>query len=214
MSATALPHSGRVLVHGKRHAPRTLVLAHGAGVGMRSDFLRAISTGLVRRGICVVRFEFPYMVQRRATGTRRPPDREPALRQSWHQVVESLRPERLVIGGKSMGGRIASLIADEAQVGGLVCLGYPFHPAGQPHKLRTQHLASLQTPTLILQGERDRLGNRQEVAGYNLSTQIQVHWIADGDHDLAPRKRSGRSTQDNWNEAIHLTARFVHQHSP
>ena len=108
-----------------------------------------------------------------------------------------------------MGGRMASLIADERAVAGLVCLGYPFHPPGRPDKLRTEHLRGLVTPTLILQGERDALGNREDVAGYDLSKAITVHWLGDGDHDLKPRKKSGRTHDENLSEAIAAIGKFV-----
>lgn len=110
---------------------------------MDSEFMRAMAEGLVGCGLRVVRFEFPYTVQCRETGKRRPPDREPILRETWLQVIESLESNKLIIGGKSMGGRIASMIADEAEVAGLVCLGYPFHPSGKPDKLRIEHLKAM-----------------------------------------------------------------------
>ena len=149
------------------------------------------------------------MIKRRETGTRRPPDREPILREAWLEVIESLDTDKLIIGGKSMGGRIASLIADEAEVAGLVCLGYPFHPSGKPDKLRIEHLKSIKTPTLIVQGERDPLGNKEDVAGYRLSKRIQVHWLPDGDHSFKPRKLSGRSQEDNWQDAIRIVAELA-----
>jgi predicted alpha/beta-hydrolase family hydrolase len=108
-----------------------------------------------------------------------------------------------------MGGRMASLVADRLGVAGLICLGYPFHPPGRPERTRTDHLAGLATPTLILQGERDRLGNRQDVDGYVLSSAIQVHWLADGDHDLSPRKKSGHTVEQNWNDAIEAITVFL-----
>src|SRR5262249_24287946 len=145
------------------------------------------------RGYRVARFEFPYMASRRKTGRGGPPDREPVLRETRLKVVEMLRRERLGIGGKSMGGSIASLVADEAGVTGLVCLGYPFHPVGKPERLRCSHLAEIKTPTLILQGERDPFGTREDVAGYKLSSAIQIHWLADSDHSFKPRKSSGRT---------------------
>jgi predicted alpha/beta-hydrolase family hydrolase len=157
----------------------------------------------------VARFEFPYMAHKRSTGQKRPPDREPVLRETWLQVVNRLGRERLVIGGKSMGGRIASLVADEAGVAGLVCLGYPFHPTGKPEQLRVAHLRELRTPTLILQGTRDPFGGREEVQAYGLSPAITVHWLEDGNHDLAPRKASGRTTEQNWQEAIATLVAFV-----
>ena len=109
---------------------------------------------LADRGFAVVRFEFPYMIVKR-TGRSKPPDREPVLREPWLKVVEKVGRKGSVIGGKSMEGRIASLVADGAGVAVLICLGYPFHPVGKPNKLRVEHLRSIKTPTLILQGERD-----------------------------------------------------------
>jgi predicted alpha/beta-hydrolase family hydrolase len=116
------------------------------------------------------------------------------LRESWLSAVEALGGgKRLVIGGKSMGGRIASMVADEAGVRGLVCLGYPFHPPGRPEKLRTKHLENLATPALIVQGTRDQFGTKEDVAGYSLSESIRVAWIEDGDHSYKPRASSGRT---------------------
>lgn len=108
----------------------------------------------------------------------------------------------LIIGGKSMGGRVASMVADElhsaGKVAGLVCLGYPFHPPGKPAQLRTRHLAGLVTPALICQGTRDQFGTREDVVGYALSENIQILWLEDGDHDLKPRKSmSGFSAADH-----------------
>ena len=110
-----------------------------------------------------------------------------------------------------MGGRIASLVADEAGVAGLICLGYPFHPPGKPDKLRVDHLKTLKTPTLMLQGERDPFGNREDVKGYRLARTIQTHWLTDGDHGFKPRKASGRTEEENWNEAMNAIVAFVKQ---
>ncbi len=192
----------------------TIVLAHGAGAPMDSAPMTATARGLAAAGLRVARFEFPYMRRRRETGERRPPDREPVLREAWHAVVEELggadRPgNRLIIGGKSMGGRMASLIADEAGVRGLVCLGYPFHPPGQPDRLRTAHLRDLRTPTLIVQGTRDPFGTREDVAGYELSPAIEVLWLEDGDHSFKPRASSGRTEKQNIAEAVAAVVGFV-----
>ena len=110
-----------------------------------------------------------------------------------------------------MGGRIASLIADEAGVAGVVCLGYPFHPPGKPERTRIEHLVSLRTPTLIVQGERDPLGTREDLAGYALSAAIHLHWLVDGDHSFKPRKASGRTEMQNWEEGIQAVVEFVDQ---
>jgi hypothetical protein len=149
------------------------------------------------------------MAERRQTGKRRPPDREPVLRRTWLEVIAAVDARPLIIGGKSMGGRIASLIADEAEVAGLVCLGYPFHPTRKPDQLRVEHLRAIRTPTLILQGERDAFGSAEEVRGYKLSSQVRLHWLPDGDHSFKPRSSSGRTQDENWRDAISVTADFV-----
>jgi len=197
------------LFDGPADAAVTVVLAHGAGAPMDSPFMVAFAEGLAARGLRVARFEFPYMTQRRATGKKRQPDRAPVLEATWLNVIDHLGANKLVIGGKSMGGRIASMVADAAGVRGLVCLGYPFHPPGKPEKTRTAHLAELRTPTLILQGTRDSLGNAEAVAGYTLSPAIRLHWLEDGDHGFKPRKASGRTKAGNWAEAIEALADFA-----
>lgn len=187
-----------------------IALAHGAGAPMDSPSLETIARGLAAAGLRVARFEFPYMRRRRETGKGGGPDREPVLREAWHAVIAALgAPERLVIGGKSMGGRMASLIADEAGVRGLVCLGYPFHPPGQLERLRTAHLRDLRTPTLIVQGTRDPFGTREEVAGYELSPAIHVVWLEDGDHSFKPRKSSGHTEAGHLKAAVAEVAGFV-----
>ena len=197
------------LIDGAQGAP-SVVLAHGAGAPMDSEFMNAIAAGMARRGLRVVRFEFPYMAAMRRDGRKRPPDREAALLECWRGVVRELgEPEQQVIGGKSLGGRMASLIADELGVAGLVCLGYPFHPPGKPERLRIAHLQSMQTPTLILQGERDSLGRREEVARYPLALPIRVDWLPDGDHSFKPRKASGHTLAENLTQAVERVAAFI-----
>jgi uncharacterized protein len=205
-----LPVDPELLFDGPADASRTVVLAHGAGAGMDSPFMDFFAQGLAKQGIRVIRFEFPYMESRRSTGKKKPPDRESVLRETWLKVIEKLGNEGLVIGGKSMGGRIASLVADEAGVAGLVCLGYPFHPVGKPDRLRVEHLAEIQTPTLIVQGERDLFGSREEVAGYKLSPTIRVAWVEDGDHSFKPRVSSGRTEEQNWEAALAEIETFFH----
>lgn len=195
---------------GPGKAPITLALTHGAGGPVDDPFLETFVGHLVARGIGVVRFEFPYMAKRRADGRRRAPDRLPMLLGTWRSVIEALGGGAgLAIGGKSLGGRMASLVADEAGVRALVCLGYPFHPAGKPDRLRTAHLESLRTPTLIVQGSRDSLGTRDEVAGYALSSAIRFHWLEDGDHSFRPRKRSGHTWEGHLAEAASACADFL-----
>ena len=199
-----------LLFDGPEDAPLTVVLAHGAGAPMDSGFMNVVARGLAARGLRVARFEFPYLARRREGGSRGAPDSPRVLEATWLAVVDALGGGAgLVIGGKSMGGRIASHVADRAGVRGLVCMGYPFHPPGQPLKLRTAHLAELRTPTLILQGTRDDFGRPEDVTGYTLSPAIGVHWIEGGDHSFKPRKDSGRTERQNVEEAIAACADFA-----
>jgi predicted alpha/beta-hydrolase family hydrolase len=204
-----------LLFDGPGDAGWTLALAHGAGQPMRSPFMDGISRGLAAGGIRVVRFEFPYMAEMQRSGKRRPPDREPVLLETWSAVIDRLLDpetprEGLLIGGKSMGGRVASLLADERPVAGLVCLGYPFHPPGRPEKTRVEHLRGLRTPTLICQGTRDPFGRPEEVKGYELSDAVHLAWIEDGEHSFKPRKASGRSLEDNLADAVQAVLGFVY----
>ena len=179
----------------------------------------APASGLAQQGWRVVRFEFAYMARMRETGRRQGPDRMPVLQEAFRQQVrleKAARPEcPLLIGGKSMGGRVASLLIDElaasAGVRGCLCLGYPFHPPGKPLQLRTEHLAALRTPTLILQGERDTFGKREEVDTYALSPKVQLRWITSGDHSFKPTRSSGLSEAENWATAVGLGDRFLRE---
>ena len=204
------------LIDGPLAAPATLLLAHGAGAPMDSPFMAAIATGLAACGWRVLRFEFPYMAQMRLTGQRRAPDRLPRLLEFFRTQValalEEAPAQPLLIGGKSMGGRVASLLADELPpVRGCLCLGYPFHPPGRPAQLRTEHLETLRTPTLILQGERDSFGKCGEVEAYRLSEAIAVEWIPAGDHSFKPTRSSGCPEAGNWALAVERADRFCRQ---
>ncbi len=181
---------------------------------MDSDFMEVMARGLAEKSIGTARFEFAYMAARRSDGWKRPPPRSPKLEVEFHGAIEALQANGpLFIGGKSMGGRIASMIADELylenKVSGVVCLGYPFHPPGKPDNLRTGHLEGLKAPTLICQGTRDPFGTSEEVAGYRLSNAIELAWIDDGDHSFKPRKASGRSLEQNLAQAIDVVAGFI-----
>ncbi|MEB3276051.1 MAG: alpha/beta family hydrolase [Cyanobacteriota bacterium] len=202
------------LVDGPAGAPATLLLAHGAGAPMDSPFMAAIASGLAERGWRVVRFEFPYMAQRRVDGKQRAPDRLPRLLAAFREQVGRWQDQGpLVLGGKSMGGRIASLLVDElaahGDVRGCLCLGYPFHPPGKPAQLRTEHLGTLSTPTLILQGERDPFGKRGEVEGYSLASTIELQWMAAGDHSFTPTRSSGFTQEGHWQSAVEACDRFM-----
>ncbi|HRD75472.1 MAG TPA: alpha/beta fold hydrolase [Hyphomicrobiaceae bacterium] len=202
------------LCDGPVNARATLLLAHGAGAAMSSPFMQHMAELLAERGLRVARFEFAYMAARRAGGSRRPPPRAEALVDEYHAAISGIAaPGKLIIGGKSMGGRVASMIA-EAQlhadkIAGLVCLGYPFHPPKSPEKLRVAHLAALTVPTLIVQGERDPFGTRAEIAAYELSPAITFHWASDGDHDLGPRGGSGFTRKGNLAAAADAITAFA-----
>jgi predicted alpha/beta-hydrolase family hydrolase len=190
----------------------TLILAHGAGAPMDSEFMQNMAQSLAERGISVLRFEFAYMAARRLDGKKRPPNPQAKLLEQWREVYAQVRQQvagPLAIGGKSMGGRMASLLADELGADALVCLGYPFYAVGKPEKPRVAHLAELCTPTLIIQGERDALGDRQAVAGYALSDAINLHWLTAGDHDLKPLKSSGFTHQQHMQTAVDAIAQFL-----
>lgn len=199
----------RLKIEGPKRAKRCVVLAHGAGESSESVFLSTFAEGLVKLNYKVVRFDFPYMEERSRTGRKRPPDKEAVLRECWLKVIDAVKQEHVVIGGKSMGGRIASMVADESRAEGLICLGYPFHPTGKPEKLRVDHLADLQTPTLIVQGENDPFGRREEVEGYTLSDQIRLHWSIDGDHSFRPGRGSSRTQEQNMKNAMRALEKFL-----
>jgi predicted alpha/beta-hydrolase family hydrolase len=207
-----------IRTEGPEDAARHLVLAHGAGAPMTSPFLEKMAQLLIERGLRVSRFEFPYMAARRQGGKRKPPPRAELLAEPYADVVNALHAalppgQSLLIGGKSMGGRVASLIADrlygEGLIAGLVCLGYPFHPPGAPEKLRTAHLEELRCPALIVQGERDPFGSRAEVETYKLSPSIDFAWAPDGDHDLGPRGGSGFTRAGNLAAAADAVGAFA-----
>jgi predicted alpha/beta-hydrolase family hydrolase len=201
------------LIDGPSDAAHTLVLAHGAGGAMDTPWMTTIARGIAAHGLRVVRFEFPYMAARRTGGKRGAPDKQPVLLQAWRDVVAELGGgPSLAIGGKSLGGRMASMVADELHVRALVCFGYPFHPPGKPEQLRTAHLRDLHTPALVIQGERDPFGTREEVARYELSPSIAIEWMPDGDHSLKPRKRAGVTESQQLAHACELAVRFVVSH--
>ena len=205
--------ASKLLFNGPQDAPITIALAHGAGSPMDSAYMTYFAEGLAAQNFRVARFNFPYMAERMKDGKRRPPNTAKILLAAWQDVITELDKkigaQNLIIGGKSMGGRMASMVADSMGVRGLACLGYPFHPPGKPETLRTEHLETLRTPTLILQGTRDPFGKQDEVAGFALSPMIRVHWLEDGDHGFKPRKASGRSESQNWDEAIAALAGFA-----
>jgi predicted alpha/beta-hydrolase family hydrolase len=182
---------------------------------MDTPFMNVTAALLAERDIATLRFEFAYMAGRRSGGPRKPPPKAERLVEEYRAAVAAALAEaekgaaegsaRLVVGGKSMGGRVASLIAGElhasGRIAGLVCLGYPFHPPGKPEQLRTAHLKDLTCPTLIVQGERDPFGSCAEAEALaavgSFAPAIRFHWAGDGDHDLGPRGGSGFTRKGN-----------------
>lgn len=186
------------------------LFAHGAGANMDSDFMEAIAQGLLREGVAVCRIEFDYMAQRRNGASKRPPPSMDVVVAELRDAYNAIRMHSpCVVGGKSMGGRVATLLAAKMPVNGVICLGYPFHPPKKPDKLRVAHfpdLATKNTPALFVQGERDPFGSRDDVVQYRLpeifGNNLSFQWVDDGDHDFKPRKRSGVTLEDNINVTI------------
>ncbi len=202
------------LTTGPADAGVRFLCAHGAGAGMGTPFLEMIARLLGERGIAVLRFEFAYMARRRETGSRGRVPRAEGLMDEYRAAVADVPAGApLLIGGKSMGGRVASLVADQLRaaerIAGLVCLGYPFHPPKKPDQLRTGHLRDLTCPALIVQGERDPFGTRGEVEALRLPPSIALHWAGDGDHDLGPRGGSGYTRSGNLAAAAAAIAEFA-----
>ncbi|MEZ9158888.1 alpha/beta fold hydrolase [Vibrio sp. Evd11] len=189
--------------------PVTFVFAHGAGAGMDHEFMQSVAKGLAFKGIRVIRFNFPYMIKRAEDGKRRPPDRAPKLLEAYQEIIEQVDADKLVIGGKSMGGRMASHLSEVDKVAAMACLGFPFHPPGKPEKYKGEHLAELTKPCLILQGERDTFGKREEFADFDLSDSIRVEFIPDGDHSFKPRKSSGYTEQQNIALTVEKLSAFI-----
>ena len=195
-----------------------LVLAPGAGAGQRSPFMTSFAEAMQARGVTAVTFDFPYM-----RAGRRTPDRAPVLEATWRTVIEDLTtgdpsPPAVVIGGKSMGGRIAShVLSDPSRplpdVVGLVLLGYPLHPPGQPTRLRTAHLPQLATPTLVVQGSDDTFGTEQEVRGAFAVVAAAVDWliVPGGDHSLKVPRRGVPSQTDVLQHVFDTVAGWVHR---
>ena len=213
--------STQFLFDGPEDARVTLLLAHGAGAPMDSASMNATTKALVAQGFRVVRFEFGYMASRRTPEGKKPPPKAEKVVPEFIAAVEDLGPTNgpLIIGGKSMGGRVASMVADtlfEAdRIAGLLCIGYPFHPPGRPQQLRTAHLVDLKTSALICQGTRDEFGDRYEVGEYGLSDEIELIWLEDGDHDLKPRKAiSGFTTAGHLQSLAEKVSDWVQRIAP
>ncbi|MBU2880043.1 alpha/beta fold hydrolase [Aliiglaciecola lipolytica] len=186
------------------------IFAHGAGANKHSEFMQQVAELLCQGGVEVVRFDFPYMLRAAEKNKRQPPDRANILLQDFIEMINSADTELpLFIGGKSMGGRMASMLESLARVKGVICLGYPFHPPGKPEKERTEHLYLSNAPILIIQGERDTFGNRSRVESYPLPKNIDVQFLAAADHSFVPLKSSGITAVEHINSAADRMIKFM-----
>jgi uncharacterized protein len=189
-----------------------VILAHGAGADMRSPFMSFVHAALAREGFVTVKFNFPY-----TEAHRRAPDPRPVLERCYRAVLDAvardrrLAPPWIAIGGKSLGGRIASYLAAEgAPVRALVLLGYPLHPAGRPDTLRADHLPAVRVPMLFVQGTRDPLCDPARLQPVLARLpRATLHAIADGDHSFRPPRRAKRPDADVWGEAAAVTADWL-----
>jgi uncharacterized protein len=186
-------------------------MAHGAGAPMDSEWMNEITSALTAREIQVVRFEFPYMEERRISGKKRPPNSERILLETWKEAFLKIakKYDQIYIGGKSMGGRMASLIADELKPSGLIALGFPFHAPGKEPGKRISHLEQIKTRTLIIQGSRDSMGTKEECLKYALSKKIKICWLEDGDHSWKPRVSSGFTLEKHIETAAQAIDKFM-----
>ena len=198
-----------VVVDGPETGP-LLVLAPGAGAPMTHDFMVSIAQGLAARQIRVCRFNFAY-----AEAGRKAPDRQPILEQTYREVVAEVTRDHagpLFLGGKSMGGRIAShIVASGTAATGLVFHGYPLHPPGRPERIRKAHLADIKVPMLFVEGTRDPFCplDTLESVRKELKAKTEVAVIEDGDHSFKVRKSSGRDTAAAWEEVVDVTASWI-----
>ena len=198
------------------HSKVVLILAHGAGAPADSTFMEELSAALEREGIGTIRFEFPYMQKRRQDGKKRPPDREPVLLEYFSGVIDRVRAELgsgslILVGGKSMGGRMASILASRRDdIDGVICFGYPFHPPGKLDRWRTAHFRDLNCPILVLQGPRDPFGKPDELADHQRDLEaIDLRWLEGGNHDFQTLKSQPQTQSELIAQAARETRIFV-----
>ncbi|MGY4877273.1 alpha/beta fold hydrolase [Vreelandella aquamarina] len=189
-----------------------LLFAHGAGSGQDSFFMRQFATEVAEYGIQLMTLDFAYMRKMNIEERRRPPPKVERLVDElayWYGLIAAEKDSPLWIGGKSMGGRVASMLAAQQHVAGVIITGYPFHPPRSPDRLRLAHWSAVSAPSLILQGERDPFGRPHEVETYVLPGNVQVEWLPSGDHDLKPLRSSGLDQCELIRQAAQEAARFM-----
>ncbi|MBW6390885.1 alpha/beta family hydrolase [Billgrantia antri] len=192
-----------------------LLIAHGAGAGQHSLYMNQLRDALAERGVQTLAIEFAYMQRAEREGRRIPPPPVERLVEElsrWCDILTHPQGGTLWLGGKSMGGRVASLLAARQRAAGLILCGYPFHPPAKPETLRLAHWPQIDSPTLVVQGSRDPFGTREEVESYVLGERACVHWLEDGDHDWKPRRRSGRTQAELIEEGATAIAAFMKTH--
>ena len=208
-------NSPSIILNEVDNAIAFVVFAHGAGADKSSDFMATMTRFLNERQLSVLRFNFNYMDKRLLDGKRYPPERMPKLLGCAEQVLADVDTKLPVyLAGKSMGSRVLTTLCEQPLEGvhGVICLGYPFHPQKKPENLRLEPLQNVSKPVLVIQGERDALGNKSEIAGYTLSEQCQFEFLPDGDHDLKPRVKSGYTHQLHLVQAADKILAFVKAH--
>ncbi|MEI6893121.1 MAG: alpha/beta family hydrolase [Colwellia sp.] len=218
-----------ILLNKVDNAIAQVIFAHGAGANMSHEFMNEITHLFNKSNINVMRFNFPFMDKRALTGKKYPPDRMPKLLTCYEAVIKHLLAQGrnpflsegtlpLFIGGKSMGSRVAAtLVAESAglkssfidEITGVFCLGYPFHPAKKMENLRLEPLLGANKPVLIIQGDRDTLGNKAEIISYQLPDHCQCTFLEDGDHSLKPRVKSGFTQQGHRQRAVDEIVTFI-----
>ena len=215
-----------LIVDSVDNAKAQVIFAHGAGADMSHEFMAEITRLLNKSAINVLRFNFPFMDKRIQLGKRYPPDRMPKLLTCYQGVIEQVIADLnnkqprlpLFIGGKSMGSRVAVTLVSDAdilkaslldKISGVFCLGYPFHPAKNPEKLRLEPLLASVKPVLIVQGERDSLGNKEEITDYKLPSNCECVYLEDGDHSLKPRVKSGFTLKQHMTTSVCEITKFI-----
>lgn len=198
-----------------------IVFAHGAGADKSSGFMEDVTELLNESGFNVTRFNFPYMDRRLNENKKFPPDRMPKLLACFEQVLAQIDSQLpIFLMGKSMGSRVATILSGATSeqsayldnIQGVIALGYPFHPIGKPEKLRVEPVQALVKPALILQGERDKLGDKTTVSSFDLPKSCKVVYLPDGDHDLKPRVKSGLTHAQNLQQAMDAVKEFIGEH--
>lgn len=193
-----------------------LLITHGAGAGQDSTFMQRLRASLAASGVQTLAIEFDYLQTMRREGRRRPPPKVERLVDELSLWCDSVSHPDLPppwLGGKSMGGRVASMLAARDGAPGLALCGYPFHPPGKPERLRLAHWPELACPTLVVQGSRDPFGTREQVTDYALPEVARLHWLESGDHDWIPRRDSGRDQASLIDEGGTTIAGFMSDHS-